>query len=83
MLILHGMIDENVHFRHSAMLVASLCAVGKKSGVRGRAAGGLVTPRDRSGWWQTPSFGVRAVTGTHSFGVLAEEGMNSFGELTV
>jgi dipeptidyl-peptidase-4 len=33
LLIVHGMIDENVHFRHSARLVASLCDAGKRSGV--------------------------------------------------
>ena len=33
LLILHGMIDENVHFRHSARLVAALCDAGKRTGV--------------------------------------------------
>ena len=32
-MIVHGMIDENVHFRHSARLVAALCDAGKKSGI--------------------------------------------------
>lgn len=33
LLIVHGMLDENVHFRHSARLVAALCDAGKRTGV--------------------------------------------------
>ena len=34
LLIVHGLIDENVHFRHTARLINRLIAAGKDFGIR-------------------------------------------------